>query len=822
MSQDFRFPSPGQDERFDGGGDIEHDNYPEDGRFPSPGTDTRFEGGYAGSFAVNIGGLTDNPTYGLTAQIGVELSFTTDPVQTVTAQRWFVGGVQKVTTATYTPVAADDGLPLYVEVDSDAPETVRSATYTVRYAPPVNTVAPLVTGDNGLGDTLTTTTGTWTSPDNSFTYEWLRNGTPIAGATASSYTITLADSGAALRSRVTNTNSGGAVAVQSSNTITVQTFAAPAITTPAVITPSAIVDDETLTITSPGVWSGNPSPTVTWVWRKGTTPIPGTENAPTYTPDEARSDYNILETADNGVGSATAASNNASATLRPQAVPAGALGPYSFTEGVLITPQDLSADFTTNGNMLLYAIVGTPLPPNLSVSPTGIMSGTPAAETAQAEYTVRATDEYGRTTDSTFNLAIDAAGDLPIVPTWTLGALVSGGNGNPDSVTVTAWDKNGSTDTHTAWIATANTATPATPAQIRAGSGGGIIERDSQNPYDGGQVDLTGFDTNAGVTHLHYFAEENNNGGVGTVQVLAIAGFDFEAPTISTATIENATPAVVDVVADKNLLGTTAAGAWAVSTKTVSGTSFTPPSTDVGVTLSADVTEGETLTLDYTGNTLTNDRGKLLLPASAISITNNVTPGPGTFLFTDDFNRADENLEDSPNWSKQAGDPTLYKVISNQLSADAGASIARYFVEPSDGNIAANCYAEMDIVQMGGNSNNWLQFNLRADRTLENYYSLRFQISPDVYSIRRHVGGSEVVIYTSFGDGGATFPPDGTRVRFEVTGDGQITVKYDGNVERTVDDSGNGGPSSGDIAGLLLRRGGEPNPTFDNYECGDL
>ena len=39
---DTRFPNPGEDTRFDGGGDTEHDGYPTDGRFPSPGTDNRF------------------------------------------------------------------------------------------------------------------------------------------------------------------------------------------------------------------------------------------------------------------------------------------------------------------------------------------------------------------------------------------------------------------------------------------------------------------------------------------------------------------------------------------------------------------------------------------------------------------------------------------------------------------------------------------------------------------------------------------------------------------------------------------------------------
>jgi hypothetical protein len=53
-------------------------------------------------------------------------------------------------------------------------------------APPVNTVAPAVSGTATVGQTLSSTTGTWTGlPTPTFTYQWQRAGSNISGATSS-------------------------------------------------------------------------------------------------------------------------------------------------------------------------------------------------------------------------------------------------------------------------------------------------------------------------------------------------------------------------------------------------------------------------------------------------------------------------------------------------------------------------------------------------------------------------------------------------------------------------------------------------------------
>ena len=80
--------------------------------------------------------------------------------------------------------------------------------------PPVNTARPAITGTPEVGMTLTSTTGTWT---NATTYarEWLRDGSPIAGATGATYVLVAADEGAEIAVDVTATGPGGEASMDS-------------------------------------------------------------------------------------------------------------------------------------------------------------------------------------------------------------------------------------------------------------------------------------------------------------------------------------------------------------------------------------------------------------------------------------------------------------------------------------------------------------------------------------------------------------------------------------------------------------------------------
>lgn len=84
---------------------------------------------------------------------------------------------------------------------------------------PANAVAPAITGAATVGQTLTTSNGTWTgSPAPTFTYQWQRTTTNIGGATSSTYVVQSADLNNTLRCVVTATNPIGVVSANSNNT----------------------------------------------------------------------------------------------------------------------------------------------------------------------------------------------------------------------------------------------------------------------------------------------------------------------------------------------------------------------------------------------------------------------------------------------------------------------------------------------------------------------------------------------------------------------------------------------------------------------------
>ncbi len=75
---------------------------------------------------------------------------------------------------------------------------------------PANTGPPVVSGTPTVGDTLSCSSGSWTGhPAPTFTYEWLRDGIPIPGATASSYVAQSADEGRSVACEVFAKNAAG-------------------------------------------------------------------------------------------------------------------------------------------------------------------------------------------------------------------------------------------------------------------------------------------------------------------------------------------------------------------------------------------------------------------------------------------------------------------------------------------------------------------------------------------------------------------------------------------------------------------------------------
>lgn len=152
---------------------------------------------------------------------------------------------------------------------------------------PVNTALPVITGTERVGQTLSCSTGDWTSPTNiTYSYLWLRDDVPIGGATSNTYVLVNADYNTQITCQVSATNNDGTAFVDA-DPVGPITDAAPVNTVAPVVSGSAIVGG-TLSCTT-GTWTYNQAPTYTYQWKRDGVDI-SAATASTYQ----------LVTADNG------------------------------------------------------------------------------------------------------------------------------------------------------------------------------------------------------------------------------------------------------------------------------------------------------------------------------------------------------------------------------------------------------------------------------------------------------------------------------------------------------------------------------------------
>lgn len=152
--------------------------------------------------------------------------------------------------------------------------------------PPAATTGPVIQGEAKIGETIRTTEPVWDQAGVRTTYQWLRNGDDIAGATTPTYELTGDDFGTQVSVRTTGT--GGALLPGTAVSAFVEPDKgdAPKATTKPAVSPAAARVGTTLTTTD-GVWPGEPAPTYTYQWfrsrfsGKGAEKIPGA-TAKTY------------------------------------------------------------------------------------------------------------------------------------------------------------------------------------------------------------------------------------------------------------------------------------------------------------------------------------------------------------------------------------------------------------------------------------------------------------------------------------------------------------------------------------------------------------
>jgi hypothetical protein len=231
--------------------------------------------------------------------------------------------ISGATGTTYILVAADVGSTVKVtwtatnSLGSATADTATTAVVTA--APPTNTTPPAITGTAKDGQTLTSTTGTWTgSATITYTRTWKRcdnavaNCTTISGATGTTYVPTGSDVGSTIKVTVTATNSSGSATADSTATVLI-TGTAPANTALPTIT-GTTKDGQTLTSTT-GTWTGSATITYARQWQRcnssgssctAITGATGTTYALTATDVAKR--IRVAVTATNTAGNATATS----------------------------------------------------------------------------------------------------------------------------------------------------------------------------------------------------------------------------------------------------------------------------------------------------------------------------------------------------------------------------------------------------------------------------------------------------------------------------------------------------------------------------------
>jgi hypothetical protein len=138
-------------------------------------------------------------------------------------------------------------------------------------SPPTSTAFPVISGVAQEGQTLTTTTGSWSGSPTSYTYAWEdcnssgNNCSGISGATQSSYTLSAGDVGDTVRVVVTAANAGGTGSQASAQTAVVIAPLLSAPTNTALPAISGVAQQGQTLTTTTGSWSGSPTG-YTYAW----------------------------------------------------------------------------------------------------------------------------------------------------------------------------------------------------------------------------------------------------------------------------------------------------------------------------------------------------------------------------------------------------------------------------------------------------------------------------------------------------------------------------------------------------------------------------
>jgi len=218
--------------------------------------------------SASISGAT-----GGVAKVGTVLTASGAPATAPFESRFFWtrngAEIPGATGSTYTVRAADIGAELRAVQVVQHPDYVQEEGRgtTVTFTPSTGTSAPVtgaqgdaptatslpgLTGSGKVGTSLSVTDGTWNADGLTFTRQWRRGGTPIAGQTGTTYQVTPADVGQAITVVVTATRDGFTPGTATSNAVTGSKYASSTVLTAPKKAKAGKAVAITVKVTAPG------------------------------------------------------------------------------------------------------------------------------------------------------------------------------------------------------------------------------------------------------------------------------------------------------------------------------------------------------------------------------------------------------------------------------------------------------------------------------------------------------------------------------------------------------------------------------------------
>lgn len=211
-----------------------------------------------------------------------------NPTPTRTWQ-WLRNGVEIVgaTSSFFTLTATEIGTRISVRQTetnasgSPSATSLQGGIVTALDEAPAITGVPTISGSTVQGNVLTATAATPVTgvPTPTRTWQWLRDGVPISGATAITYTTVSADLGAAISVRQIETNSVNVATATSAETGAITSGNVAPVINGVPTIPGTAAEGDTLDATAAPLSAGSPTPTRTWQWLRDTVAIPGATSA---------------------------------------------------------------------------------------------------------------------------------------------------------------------------------------------------------------------------------------------------------------------------------------------------------------------------------------------------------------------------------------------------------------------------------------------------------------------------------------------------------------------------------------------------------------